>query len=435
VEFITPIVKVTKGENKGPAKAFFTIPEYEQWKRDHNEAKGWKIKYYKGLGTSTSQEAKEYFSDMDLHKKEFAACDEAGCQAIDLAFSKKKADDRKEWLRNFEVDFVIYLFDSKFPHPFTPLLLFFFVFFFSSQEGTFIDHSVDFIEIPNFINKELILFSMADNVRSIPSVVDGLKPGHRKILFSCFKRNLKNEVKVAQLSGYIAEHSAYHHGEQSLQTTIVGMAQNFVGSNNINFLEPRGQFGTRLLGGKDAASARYVFTTLSPISREIFHPSDSHLLHYLDDDGQSIEPKWYVPVIPLVLINGGEGIGTGWSTSVPNYNPKEVIANIHRLIKKEEVAPMHPWYRGYKGTIVEVSPGKYKVTGLWKKIDDSTLEITELPLGSWTQPFKDVLEGLMGDGDKPASIKVRSPVSCCVAPFVRLDFFVFCFFFVFVFLS
>jgi len=253
---------------------------------------------------------------------------------------------------------------------------------------------------------------MADNVRSIPSVVDGLKPGHRKILFSCFKRNLKNEVKVAQLSGYIAEHSAYHHGEQSLQTTIVGMAQNFVGSNNINFLEPRGQFGTRLLGGKDAASARYVFTTLSPISREIFHPSDSHLLHYLDDDGQSIEPKWYVPVIPLVLINGGEGIGTGWSTSVPNYNPKEVIANIHRLIKKEEVAPMHPWYRGYKGTIAEVSPGKYKVAGLWKKIDDSTLEITELPLGSWTQPFKDVLEGMMGDGDKPASIKVRSPVSC-----------------------
>jgi len=299
------------------------------------------------------------------------------------------------------------------------------LFFCALQEGTFIDHSVDFIEIPTFINKELILFSMADNVRSIPSVVDGLKPGHRKILFSCFKRNLKAEVKVAQLSGYIAEHSAYHHGEQSLQTTIVGMAQNFVGSNNINFLEPRGQFGTRLLGGKDAASARYVFTTLAPICREVFHPSDSHLLHYLDDDGQSIEPKWYVPVIPLVLVNGGEGIGTGWSTSVPNYNPRDIISNIHRLIKKEEVIPMHPWYRGYKGVIAEVSQGKYKVAGIWNKVNDSTLEITELPLGSWTQPYKDFLETLMGDGDKAASIKVRPsfPLSyLLLAPLI--DFFV-----------
>ena len=109
------------------------------------------------------------------------------------------------------------------------------------------DHSVDEISLVDFINKELILFSMADNVRSIPNVVDGLKPGLRKIIFACFKRNLvKGEVKVAQLSGYIAEHSAYHHGEQSLQSSIVGLAQNFVGSNNINLLEPRGQFGSRL---------------------------------------------------------------------------------------------------------------------------------------------------------------------------------------------
>jgi DNA topoisomerase-2 len=243
-------------------------------------------------------------------------------------------------------------------------------------------------------------------VRSIPSVVDGLKPGHRKILFSCFKRNLKGEVKVAQLSGYIAEHSAYHHGEQSLQTTIVGMAQNHVGSNNINFLEPKGQFGTRLLGGKDAASARYVFTTLSPIARDMFHPSDNHLLEYLDDDGQSIEPRWYVPVVPMVLVNGGEGIGTGWSTFVPNYNPKDIIANIHRLIRKEDLVPMHPWFRGFNGGIVEAGPGKYKVTGIWNKVNDTTLEITELPIGSWTQPYKDFLESLLDDTERmPNGIK------------------------------
>lgn len=102
------------------------------------------------------------------------------------------------------------------------------------------------ISYSDFINKELILFSLADCVRSIPSMVDGLKPGQRKILYCCFKRNLKSEIKVAQLAGYVSEHSAYHHGETSLHETIIGMAQNYVGSNNINLLEPIGQFGTRL---------------------------------------------------------------------------------------------------------------------------------------------------------------------------------------------
>ena len=156
-----------------------------------------------------------------------------------------------------------------------------------------------------------VAFWRALGGRSIPSVVDGWKPGQRKILYSCFKRNLKAQIKVAQLSGYVAEHSAYHHGEQSLSQTIVGMAQNFPGANNINVLEPIGQFGTRLQGGKDAASARYVFTSLSPITRAIFPEHDDALLSYLDDDGQRIEPEWYARVFahgaPPVRLGGGGG--------------------------------------------------------------------------------------------------------------------------------
>lgn len=87
---------------------------------------------------------------------------------------------------------------------------------------------------------------MADNIRSIPSCADGLKPGQRKVLFGCFKKGVVKEIKVAQLAGYVSEKTAYHHGEQSLTATIVGLAQNFVGSNNINLLDPNGQFGTRL---------------------------------------------------------------------------------------------------------------------------------------------------------------------------------------------
>ena len=154
------------------------------------------------------------------------------------------------------------------------------------------DHNVDSIDIKDFINKELILFSMADCVRSIPNVMDGLKSGQRKILFVCFKRKLKNEIKVAQLAGSVAELSAYHHGEISLMNTIINLAQNYVGSNNINLLYPSGQFGTRLQGGKDAASPRYIFTRLSNLTRLIFHPDDDHILNYLDDDGAPIEPEW-----------------------------------------------------------------------------------------------------------------------------------------------
>ena len=372
-EFITPIVKVSKGKTEIP---FYTIPEYETWKEENNEGRGWTIKYYKGLGTSTKEDAKKYFSAIDIHRKSFSAVDDSERDLIDMAFNKKKTDNRKEWLRNF-------------------------------QPGTFMDHGVEEISITDFINRELILFSMADNIRSLPSVVDGLKPGLRKILFACFKRNLvKGEIKVAQLSGYVAEHSAYHHGEQSLQSSIVGMAQNFVGSNNVNLLEPRGQFGSRLQGGKDAASARYIFTRLSPLARKIFPKADDALLAYMTDDGQSIEPEWYMPILPLVLVNGGEGIGTGWSSFVPNYNPKEIVDNLKRMMRGEECERMHPWYRGFKGVIEPAGADKYNVSGIITKTSDTTLEITELPLRSWTQTYKEFLETLLNGTEKtPAFIK------------------------------
>ncbi len=188
--------------------------------------------------------------------------------------------------------------------------------------------------------------------------------------------------------------------------TIVGLAQNFVGSNNVNLLEPRGQFGTRLLGGKDAASARYIFTALPKITRALFPQADDALLTFLDDDGQSIEPEWYMPVVPQVLMNGAEGIGTGWSTSVPNYNPHEIVANIRRRMAGEEVVPMKPWYRGFTGDIDEVAPGRFKVSGRVTQIDDKTYEITELPIRTWTSTYKEGLEERIVSTDKvPATIK------------------------------
>ncbi|KAL2478354.1 DNA topoisomerase 2 [Forsythia ovata] len=366
VEFITPIVKAT--HKNGEKRSFYTMPEYESWKESlGDKARSWSIKYYKGLGTSTDKEGKEYFKDLEKHKKDFVWADDNDGEAIELAFSKKKIEARKNWLRQFE-------------------------------PGTYLDQEDKLIKYRDFVNKELILFSIADLQRSIPSMVDGLKPGQRKILFCAFKRNFVHEAKVGQFAGYVSEHSAYHHGEQSLASTIIGMAQQYVGSNNINILKPNGQFGTRNQGGKDHASARYIFTQLSAITRFLFPKDDDILLDYQNEDGQTIEPTWYVPIIPVVLVNGSEGIGTGWSSFVPNYNPRDIIANVRHMLRDEPMEPMDPWYKGFRGTIEKTATKEagatYTVTGIIEEVSDTTLRVTELPVRKWTQDYKDFLESL-----------------------------------------
>ncbi len=388
-EFITPVVKVWQGPNpKKPVKkkAFFTIPEYEEWKLSHkNELRRWQFKYLKGLGSSDNEDAQVYFSNLDDHLKEFDTMKPEEADLFDLAFSKKKADARKEWLGAF-------------------------------VPGTYLDNSVKEITYNDFVNRELILFSMADNMRSIPSVVDGLKPGQRKVIFACFKRNLVKDKKVMELAGYVSEQAAYHHGDASLQQTIVGLAQTFVGSNNVNCLEPSGNFGSRLSGGSDAASARYIFTRLSPFARRVFSQLDEPNLDFQFDDGKLIEPKTYVPVIPMILVNGADGIGTGWSTSIPNYNPIDIVNNLKRRMGRDsdgdcEEKPfesMIPWFRGWKGTSErEELTGKFKFNGIAYQdpVNANEVIVSELPVRMWTDDFKSKLEDIIRAEKSPSWIK------------------------------
>ncbi|XP_007558502.1 DNA topoisomerase 2-beta isoform X3 [Poecilia formosa] len=382
-QFITPIVKATKNKQE---LAFYSLPEFEEWKKQTENFKTWHIKYYKGLGTSTSKEAKEYFADMERHRITFRYNGAEDDAAITLAFSKKKTDDRKEWLTNFMEDR-----RQRRMHGLPEQYLY----------GTQAKH----LSYNDFINKELILFSNSDNERSIPSLVDGLKPGQRKVLFTCLKRNDKREVKVAQLAGSVAEMSAYHHGEQALMMTIVNLAQNFVGSNNVNILQPLGQFGTRINGGKDAASPRYIFTMLSPLAKLLFPAVDFNLLKFLYDDNQKVEPEWYIPIIPMVLVNGAEGIGTGWACKIPNYDPREIVNNINRMLNHQDPLPMLPSYKNFKGLIHELGHNQYLVSGEVSVIDKNTIEITELPVRTWTQAYKEsVLEPMLQGTDKTPAL-------------------------------
>jgi DNA topoisomerase-2 len=324
----------------------------------------WKIKYYKGLGTSTRDEAKEYFKSMNVVKYLYSPKSD---DSIQLAFNKSMADHRKDWLKTY-------------------------------SESDILDARMEVL-YEDFVNKDLIHFSNYNLERSIPNVMDGLKTSQRKILFSALKRNLKSEIRVAQFAGYVSEHSGYHHGEASLNDAIIGMAQDFVGSNNLAWLVPQGQFGTRLQGGNDAASPRYIHTYLQPYISSLVPSDDLECLKYRDDDGLPVEPEWYAPILPMLLVNGARGIGTGYSTYIPQCNPNTLLLGLKEwLNKKIELSDikLEPWYRGFTGTI-EKSDSDYTVKGRWT-IKKDTMSITELPVETWTSDYKEWLDKQLTEG-------------------------------------
>ena len=361
VSMVTPIIKATKGSE---SKSFYTDSTFRNW---YGSGKaGWRIKYYKGLGTSTSKEAREYFKQIEDLTVKFEH-DIMTDKSIVLAFDKKKADDRKMWLLES-----------------------------TAKDPTELEVPYGYVKqlnITDFVHKDLVNFSLADLKRSIAHVADGLKPSQRKVMYSCFQKNLKDEMKVAQLAAFVAEKSSYHHGEVSLADTIVKLANDYMGSNNINLLEPCGQFGTRLMGGKDASQTRYIFTKLTKQARKIFDPRDDAILNYLDDDGRSIEPDFYMPTIPMVLVNGSEGIGTGFSCYVPPFNPRDIKDNIGRILDGKQVVPMRPWFKGFKGK-VHKEDDTWMMEGVWNW-KGMNIVVTELPPGRWTQDYKEYLEGLV----------------------------------------
>jgi DNA topoisomerase II len=361
----TPILKARKGAQ---TLLFYNDGEYAAWK-ETADTKGWDIKYYKGLGTSTGKEFREYFANKKVVW--FSHTGEVSDDTMDMVFNKKRSDDRKEWLGGY-------------------------------QRDSFVDTALPTIPYEEFIHKELIHFSKYDCERSIPNMMDGLKISQRKILFSAFKKNLTSEIKVAQFTGYVSEHSGYHHGEASLNGAIVGMAQNYMGSNNINLFSPNGQFGTRLRGGKDSASERYIYTHLSPITRRLYPSADDQVLQYLDDDGMPVEPLYYAPIIPMVLVNGTKGIGTGFSTDVMCYNPIDIIAHIRDRLATGAFPEREfvPYYEGFGGTINKVEDNKFLIRGRHEVIGTDKVRVTELPVGSWTDDFKEYLEKLTETTDK-----------------------------------
>ncbi len=373
VDFITPIVRVSGSGIRGKL-SFYSQVQFREWSRTNGNKKGLTIEYYKGIGSNQTEEMHEYFNDLDKHIKEFKIATPVDEERLDMVFNKTRANDRKEWLTTYDPE-------------------------------SDIDIEMSKLSINDFIDKSLIHFSMYDNIRNIPSLVDGLKPGQRKIIYTAFKKNLDDPkgIKVFQFGAKVAELSHYHHGDVSLSETITKMAQNFVGSNNINLLMPKGAFGSRDMGGRDRAAPRYIFTYLNPLTRKIFPAPDDDLLDYQIEENETIEPRYYVPILPMCLVNGCEGIGTGYSTSIPNHDPLELIAIIRLKLKGEtgqyEKGRLRPFYFGHTGRMEGGDDGKYICYGNVRQVDGETIVIDELPVGTWTDKYKAFLTQLVVKGE------------------------------------
>ena len=372
--FATPIVRLTSGPER---IGFFSVQEYNNWKKENPNSNP-SIKYYKGLGTSTSKEAKIYFSNMRDHittvEYNGAPCD----NAISTFFNEKKSNERKEFLST------------------------------QYSMNSYVDYSKESITISDFIYDEMSHFSNYDNHRSIPSAVDGLKPVQRKVLHTFKSKNQTKEIKVAQAGAMVAEYTHYLHGEASVMAAIVGLAQDHVGTNNIAILRPEGQFGSRQNKASEHAAPRYIFTCLDKITAKIYPKEDDAILDYVDEDGTVAEPKYFVPVIPMSLVNGQTGIGTGWSTYSPNFSPIEIVEKCLQLtedIFKVSSDILTPWYANFTGSISACEEDAFLCSGVFHcNTSSKTILITELPIGTWTEDYlKYLKDKLMSNSIKEAT--------------------------------
>lgn len=364
IRFVTPIVKV-KETPKAPVIDFFSLQAFKKWadgKHLHD------VSYYKGLGTSSAQEAKEYFKSSKKHTVNIVFKDECCHTILSESYGDAFSNKRKDMIQNIKFD-------------------------------SFVNYENSQVSVHDFCSNELVHFSYANIVRTIPGF-DGLKPGQRKTLYTVFNDKTIKKYKVAELAAQVTGFAAYHHGEASLQETIACMTQQYCGANQIRYLEALSQSGTRHDDRKVHAQPRYMNTKLSEITRLIFVESEDSVLEQLEEDGKFVEPRCYAGTIPMILINGTKGIGTGYSTEIPTYSIREVLEQcISVCDNNNNITELIPSTNGFNGKI-EFNDTSVTYFGKVEQYEDwkqgsrkgNTLRITELPPQKWTNDIKECLE-------------------------------------------
>lgn len=362
---VTPIV-IAKPRTKKKdleLKMFFTLDKFETWLDDpDSQHSKYNIKYYKGLGTSDVAEGKQYFKNMNQLIKRFLPMRSQDKVALNMALSKD-AKGRQNWMKIYDHHNVLdYM---NFSH----------------------------ITYEDFIHKGLKHYADMAMSRGIPRI-DGLTPSQRKCVHTFLKLNICEDVKVANIIGRISNHTNYHHGEDSLGKSVVGMSQKIVGKNNVNYFVPSGQFGSRADGGKVHAANRYIFTRLEKLTKYIFRKEDTFVLPKQFDEGNEIEPFLLAPIIPMILVNGSDKPAYAYKFTLNCYNPLDIINMIRIRLKNDITEPVSneifdnsvkPWYKNFKGKITNsTSDGKFKSKGVITKVNSLLYKVTELPIQCWS---------------------------------------------------
>lgn len=391
----TPIIRLYKGQE---VIRFYTLNDYDEWeaKTDEKERKKWDIAYFKGLGSSVTKDVKD---DMKNERRVICVYDDKTPGSMQLAFDEKYADLRKLWISEFQV---------------TPGL---------SQLMK--------MPISTFIEKEMVEFSAYNLQRSIGSAVDGLKIVQRKILWTALNATSNKCISLSVFCGKVKDSTHYRHGDAPIQEAASNMAMNWdTCGNNLPLLYPDGQFGSRYLGGKDCADGRYTKTRLNYCVNKLFIKDDFPIYEENYEDGVKIEPKYLIPILPLILMNGCAGIGTGHSTNIPSHHPLDVAQWFIDKIDGKLPKTIYPWYRGYKGTLeiikanddgsqtARLNVNNRKVTVTESKTDDHELltiysvkslghfyithngdvGIDELPIGRWPSVYNLFLRKMVDEG-------------------------------------
>lgn len=373
----TPLVRVTLKD--GTEMKFYRQQAFKDFQETSSHLIKNRPRHFKGLGTSDDRAVIDCFGQRLIHYSQ----DENVEDKMKKAFDRDQTTARKEWVVSYDQKNYIE----------------------SEEKGVDVASTSS-----HFIENELVVYSVANCARSLPHIMDGMKESQRKIIYTILKQNLtydKPSKKVYRLSGEVGSMTEYVHGEQNLWNTITGLAWDFVGSNNIPLLVPDGQFGSRLAMGQDASNARYINTRQQEIIPYIFRPEDIPILDYIQGEDSTIEPVYYVPIVPLILINGVRGgIGTGFSSRIPAFNPIDIVKCIKIWINENldsfnkndvfsisEFPQIDPWYQGFTGEI-KFENGSYTSYGVIKQVENGVVEITELPIGLSVDKFREKLMAL-----------------------------------------
>ena len=252
--------------------------------------------------------------------------------------------------------------------------------------------------VTSFFDKEYLDYAryVVEN-RAIPSCIDGLKPTQRKVVYianKIWKTGNEKPMKLFQLAGRVAAEAFYHHGNTSLESSMVGMAQKF--KNSLPLLEGVGQFGS--LRSPAAGAPRYISAKLHPNFRLLYQDFD--LLENKIEEGEKIEPAFFLPIVPTVILNGTSGIAVGFATNILNRNPKDVVDACISTLNNKKMKVLAPWIQEFKGTFIRdlENPKTWKIKGQYQIINTTTVKITAIPPNYTYERYEEILNLLQEKG-------------------------------------